>query len=142
MQISRKADYALRAMVILAGASPDRSLQAQELAETGAIPAKFLEQILLLLKRADILQSKRGVGGGYRLNREARNISLADVVETVDGELVRLADAERYPQFSGAEGLDSSLKQAEEAVNSRLRAISIEDVIKFGSGEVMAGAGI
>ena len=85
MQISRKADYALRAATILAGLAPDRTMQAQELAEEGRIPIKFLEQILLVLKKAGILRSKRGVGGGYRLNRESRHISLAEIFEAVDG---------------------------------------------------------
>ena len=91
MQISRKADYALRAMTILGSLSPDRTMQAQELASAGKIPTKFLEQILLVLKRSGLLKSKRGVGGGYRLGRESRLISVAEVIETVDGELVSLS---------------------------------------------------
>jgi Rrf2 family protein len=142
MQISKKADYALRAMAILAALPPGKTLQAQELAETGKVPIKFLEQILLVLKRADLLRSKRGVGGGYRLGRESRLISVADVIEAVDGELLRFLDAKDYPVFPGASGITQCLTAAEEATNRRLRETSIEDLIRQDVGDAMVGYGI
>ena len=120
MQISKKADYALRAMAILATLPPDRTMQAQEMADVGKVPIKFLEQILLILKRGGFLRSKRGVGGGYRLGRESRLISVADVIEVVDGELLRFLDAMDYPDFPGASGIMQCLGAAEEATNSLL----------------------
>lgn len=142
MQISKKADYALRAMAILAALPPDRTMQAQEIAESGKIPIKFLEQILLVLKRADFLRSKRGVGGGYRLARESRLISVADVIEAVDGELLRFLDQSDYPSFPGASGIVESLEKAEEATNTQLRGTSIEDLIRRDVGDAMVGYGI
>lgn len=142
MQISKKADYALRAMAILAALPPEKTLQAQELAETGKIPIKFLEQILLILKRGGFLRSKRGVGGGYRLGRESRLISVADVIEAVDGELLRFLDAKDYPAFPGASGIVQCLGAAEEATNRRLRETSIEDLIRQDVGDAMVGYGI
>ena len=142
MQFSRKADYAIRAVTLLGSLGPDRSMQAQELAEAGKIPIKFLEQILLVLKRAGILRSKRGVGGGYRLNRESRLISVAEVIEAVDGELVQLIDPEDYPRFDGADGVSFCLTEAENAINGKLRDTSIEDLIRYDEGDRMAGAGI
>ncbi len=142
MQISKKADYALRAMVILAALPPEKSLQAQELAEIGKIPIKFLEQILLVLKRADFLRSKRGVGGGYRLGRESRLISVAEVIEAIDGELLRFLDDSDYPDFPGATGLLQYLGAAEEATNRQLRDTSIEDLIRRDLGDAMVGYGI
>lgn len=142
MQISKKADYALRAMAILAALPPEKTLQAQELAETGKVPIKFLEQILLVLKRADLLRSKRGVGGGYRLGRESRLISVADVIEAVDGELLRFLDTKDYPAFPGASGITQCLGAAEEVTNRRLRETSIEDLIRQDVGDAMVGYGI
>ena len=142
MQISRKADYGLRAVTLLAALPPDRTLQAQELAEAGRIPIKFLEQILLVLKRAGILRSKRGVGGGYRLERESRLISVADVIEAVDGELVRFIEESELPSFDGASGLVHFLGDAEETVNEKLRQISIEDLLRHDAGDSMVGYGI
>ena len=142
MQISRTADYGLRAVTLLAALPPHRTLQAQELAEAGRIPIKFLEQILLVLKRAGILRSKRGVGGGYRLDRESRLISVADVIEAVDGELVSLVDREDLPPFEGSAGLAYFLAEAESAVNARLRETTIEDLVRHDAGDSMVGYGI
>ena len=142
MQISRKSDYALRATTILATLPPDRSLQAQELAEIGKIPIKFLEQILLVLKRSGILHSKRGVGGGYRLNKESRLITLAEVIESVDGELVHFVEADEIPGFEGAAGLKHFLSETESLVNERLRSITIEDLTSHDAGDSMVGYGI
>lgn len=142
MQISKKADYALRAMAILAALPPDRSLQAQELAEAGRIPIKFLEQILLVLKRGGFLRSKRGVGGGYRLDRASRLITVAEIVEAADGELLRFLDAKSYPDFPGSTGILRCLKEAEEATNRKLRETTLEDLIHPDVGEAMVGYGI
>lgn len=142
MQISKKADYALRAMAILAALPPDGTMQAQELAETGKVPIKFLEQILLVLKRAGFLRSKRGVGGGYRLARESRFISVAEVIEAVDGELLRFLDGTNYPDFPGAIGILQCLGAAEEATNRHLRETSLEDLIRPELGDAMVGYGI
>jgi Rrf2 family protein len=142
MQISKKADYALRAMAILAALPPDRSLQAQELAETGRIPTKFLEQILLVLKRAGLLRAKRGVGGGYRLGRESRLVTVAEIVEAVDGELLRFLEARGYPDFPGASGILRCLAEAEEATNRKLRETTLEDLVRSDEADTMVGFGI
>ena len=142
MQISRKADYAVRAMTILAGLPPDRTMQAQEMAEAGKIPIKFLEQILLVLKNSGMLRSKRGVGGGYRLNRESRLISLAEIIETVDGELVHLVDRDDFPSFDGSAGIIHYLGSAEEGLNKALRKTTLEDVAGHDAGDSMVGYGI
>ncbi|MEM9282435.1 MAG: Rrf2 family transcriptional regulator, partial [Verrucomicrobiota bacterium] len=69
MKVSKKAEYALQAVLAMARAPKNQPVQIQELAEAENIPVKFLEQILLTLKKGQLLQSKRGVGGGYQLNR-------------------------------------------------------------------------
>ncbi len=142
MQISKKADYALRAMAILAALPPDRTMMAQEMADAGKIPIKFLEQILLVLKRGGFLRSKRGVGGGYRLGLESRLISVADIIEAVDGELLRFLDSKDYPEFPGAAGIVRCLAGAEDATNRQLRDTSIEDLIRPDVGDAMVGYGI
>ena len=139
MKISKKAEYALRAMVILADSPPDQPYQIQDLAAKGGVPVKFLEQILLALKRAGLLKSKRGVGGGYQLNREPRAISVADVIEPIDGSLCSLApDAAEMPDFRGGNGLRETLQKIDATVNEKLRAQSLEDIL---DSESDAGAG-
>ncbi len=147
MTISRKADYALRAMTLLAGAPPDRPMLIHELAEAGGIPLKFLEQILLILKRGGLLRSKRGVGGGYHLDKPARQISVADIVSLVDGGLCSLAGDDGgtgsdAPEFPGSGGLRASLEEIDELVNSRLRAVTLDDILQRDAPDSMLAFGI
>lgn len=144
MTISRKAEYALRAMTLLAGAPPDRPMLIHELAEAGGIPLKFLEQILLVLKRGGLLRSKRGVGGGYHLDKPARQIALADIIALIDSRLCTLAPAETddAPEFTGARGLRASLTDIDALVNGQLRAVSLEDVLQRDTPDAMLAFGI
>jgi Rrf2 family protein len=87
--ISQRAKYALRALVALARA-PDGSLVTSEIAIQQRIPRKFLEQILLGLKRSGIVQSKRGKLGGYALLKPADMITFGEVLRLIDGPLAPL----------------------------------------------------
>jgi Rrf2 family protein len=91
MRISKRGEYGLRAMIELATwdlENPGPHLvQIKDLAERQKIPAKFLEQILLSLKNAGLLQSKMGIGGGYYLSRSASEITLGHIVRVLDGPL-------------------------------------------------------
>jgi Rrf2 family protein len=89
--ISQKAKYALRALVILARAhDDDEALTIAEVSERQNIPKKFLEQILLDLKRHGLLDSRRGKNGGYALLRPADNITFGEVLRIVDGPIAPL----------------------------------------------------
>jgi Rrf2 family protein len=85
--LSQKSRYALRALLVLAARSETGPLQISEIAETAGVPRKFLEQILLELKKPGIVQSHRGRSGGYSLGRPAKNISFADILRVTDGPL-------------------------------------------------------
>ncbi|GHI08005.1 Rrf2 family transcriptional regulator [Streptomyces cellostaticus] len=88
MRISARADYAVRAVLELAVRQDDGPVKAEEIAAVQDIPHKFLEGILGDLRRAGIVDSRRGGGGGYRLARPAAAITVADVVRGVDGPIV------------------------------------------------------
>lgn len=85
MKVSTRADYAARALLSLALHGLDRPTSVKEIAERTGLPQPYLEQILLAVKGAGIVRSKRGVGGGYVLARPPAAITLADVVAAVDG---------------------------------------------------------
>jgi Rrf2 family protein len=85
--LSRKARYALRALYVLANDEARGPVLIAELAERERIPHKFLELILLELRNAGILRSKKGKGGGYSLARPAREVTLGQVIRVVDGPL-------------------------------------------------------
>jgi Rrf2 family protein len=90
MRLSKRGEYGLRAMIILAHAykeSPDAMVQIKEVSEQDKIPAKYLEQILLALKNAGMLQSRMGIGGGYYLARQPKDINLGQIVRVLDGPL-------------------------------------------------------
>jgi Rrf2 family protein len=95
MRISKKAEYALRALVAIA--RQPRSWAIQELSAQENIPIKFLEQILLALRHAGLLASKRGVGGGYTLLRAPGEITLREVLRVLDGPLAPVPCAAEQP---------------------------------------------
>lgn len=87
--ISQKAKYALRALIALAQAG-DRALLISEISEAKRIPKKFLEQILLELKRQGIVNSRRGRNGGYALLKDPSEIFFGQVIRIIDGPLAPL----------------------------------------------------
>ena len=94
MRISNKGLYALEALVLLARNYPDGVLRIHEIAVTEEIPEKFLELILLELKRARLVDSLRGAKGGYKLKRPPSKIFMGEVIRTIDGPLAPFGDAE------------------------------------------------
>jgi Rrf2 family protein len=86
VQLSARADYALRAAIELAAAQ-DSHVTAEQLAQAQAIPGKFLEAILTSLRRSNIVRSQRGPDGGFWLARPAAEISVADIIRAIDGQL-------------------------------------------------------
>ncbi len=95
MRISKKAEYALRALVAMA--REPRSWSIHELSTRESIPIKFLEQILLALRHAGLLASKRGAGGGYTLLRAPGEITLREVLRILDGPVTPVACAAEQP---------------------------------------------
>lgn len=88
MKISAKAEYAVRAALELAAAFEDGApLKAEVISRAQEIPAKFLESILLDLRRADLVRSQRGAVGGYWLSKEPVEVMIADIIRAVDGPL-------------------------------------------------------
>src|SRR5688572_4005161 len=85
--LSQKARYAVRALLTLANGSGAEPLVISDIAEVARVPKKFLEQILLDLKHRGMVHSVRGKHGGYRLSRPADQISLAEIIRTIDGPL-------------------------------------------------------
>jgi Rrf2 family protein len=85
LQISRKIDYALRALIFLAGTAEGRIATLQEMADTLTLPREFLAKILKALSARGLVRSTRGVRGGYQLARSPRTISFLDAIEAAGG---------------------------------------------------------
>lgn len=88
MRVSAKSDYALRALIEMAGRVDGKAVSAEELGRLQDIPHGFLQAILADLRRAGLVMSQRGQSGGWRMGRPADTISVADVIRSVDGPLV------------------------------------------------------
>src|SRR5438034_10156438 len=124
MRVSAKVDYALRACAELAAAG-DGPVKGDRLAQAQQIPLKFLENILLDLKHAGLVQSQRGTEGGYWLAKDPAEISLADVIRAVEGPIANVR-GERPEQVEYA-GAAEALREVWIAVRGSLRAV-LEEV--------------
>ena len=87
MKVSTRGDYASRALLSLALHRDDGPTSVRDIADRTGLPQPYLEQILLALKGAGLVRSKRGAGGGYVLSRDPSEITLAQIVSAVDGPI-------------------------------------------------------
>ncbi len=86
LELTRRGDYAVRAMLALARVEEGRRLSARAIATQMTIPVRFLPQVMADLVRADLVDAVIGRSGGYRLSRDPARISLLDVIEAVEGD--------------------------------------------------------
>jgi Rrf2 family protein len=141
VKVSTRGDYAARALVSLAlHAVESGPTSVRDIAERTGLPQPYLEQILLALKGAGIVRSKRGVGGGYVLARAAEDITLADIVSAVDGPIV--AGDFGLPHQDGAcdhEGqcvLLALWGDVGEQMRRQLAAVTLADVRDMAQGQL------
>ena len=139
MRVSTRGDYASRALLSLAlHADGEGPTSVRDIAERTGLPQPYLEQILLALKGAGLVRSKRGVGGGYVLARPAGQITLSQIVSAVDGPIVA-GDFGR-PHEDGAcdhEGqcvLLSVWADVGEHMRSHLDSFTLEDMVARARG--------
>jgi len=129
MRTTAKVDYAVRAAVELA-ASGDAPVSAERIADAQDIPVNFLENILLDLRRAGIVESRRGAAGGYLLAKPADEIALADVVRAVEGPLASVRGLS--PDALEYNGSSTHLREVwvalRAAVRSVLEHVTVADV--------------
>jgi len=90
VSVSSKGIYALAAMYVLAHATGQRAMQIKEIAAMTAISHGYLEQILSVLRKADLVTSIRGAGGGYRLARRPSEITALEIIEVMEGPLFQM----------------------------------------------------
>jgi Rrf2 family protein len=130
MQIPAKADYAIRALVSLAVADDSRS--AEQLAEEQQLPPKFLGAILSDLRRAGLVHSHRGAGGGFHLMKPAEDITVATVLRVLGGPMAGVRG--QRPEDLHYEGTAAPLQQVWVAVRRSLRDVlehvTIADIAK------------
>jgi Rrf2 family protein len=124
VHISAKADYALRVLLTLVaaeGTSPVKPVKAESLAVANELPVKFVENILVNLRRAGLVSSHRGIEGGYRLARPASEITAAEVMRAVDGPLADVRGLR--PEAAEYTGPAEHLRDVWVAVRASLRMV-------------------
>jgi Rrf2 family protein len=131
VRVSAKGEYAIRAMLDLAMHDGESLSPIQDIASRQRIPQRYLEQVLLQLKRGGLLHSKRGSAGGYRLARAADRITVGDVLRAVEGPPVGI-DTSRRAGRAGVEDPASDLadlwRQVAEAVAAVVDQVTLDDL--------------
>jgi Rrf2 family protein len=131
MRVSAKADYAVRAAVELAAAGGE-PVKGDRIAEAQSIPLNFLENILLDLKQAGIVGSRRGPDGGYWLDRPAAEVTVADIMRAAEGPLASVR-GER-PESVSFDGVAEPVQDIWIALRANVRAVlegvTLADVVK------------
>jgi len=137
VRISAKADYAVRALVVLARhANPHEGpITVDRIAREGGIPPRFLEGILAEVRRAGLVDSKRGAEGGYRVARDPGDIRVADVVRVIDGPIMQVAgrdpDDVDYPPALTA--IREVWRAAGDGAERALDAVTLADLLTDGA---------
>lgn len=121
MRISAKADYAVRAALELAASPDGKPVKGTKLAEAQHIPLQFLEHILLDLKHAGLIKTKRGARGGYWLAEPPSSVTVADVIRAVEGPLANIQDLS--PEETHYDGVAKRLRDVWIAVRQNLREV-------------------
>jgi Rrf2 family protein len=121
VRITAKTDYAVRAAVELAANTSDHPVKGERIAQAQGIPLRFLENILVQLRQAGIVVSRRGAEGGYRLALPADQITVADVIRAIDGPLAGVS-GER-PEKLTFPGVAAPLRDVWVAVRASLRGV-------------------
>jgi Rrf2 family iron-sulfur cluster assembly transcriptional regulator len=139
VRVSTRGDYASRALLSLAlHGSLETPTSVRDIAERTGLPQPYLEQILLALKGAGLVRSKRGVGGGYVLARDPASITLAQIVSAVDGPIVAGDFGE--PHADGAcdhEGqcvLLALWAEVGETIRTHLQSFTLADMVTRARG--------
>src|SRR5687767_4520667 len=136
MKLSTRGEYALRALLVLGQdyEEDDSVVRIQEISTLQNIPKRFLEQILNDLKSARIVESKRGVSGGYRLSRPPEEITLAEIIRHIEGALapVSCVSERFYEKCSCPDearcAIRSVMKEARDAVVKVVERITLAEL--------------
>lgn len=138
MKLSLRGEYALRALVVLGLNYEQREavVRIQTISEQQNIPKRFLEQILNDLRSGGLLESRRGVSGGYRLRRSPEQITLAEVIRRIEGPLapVRCVSERFYKPCSCPDearcGVRSVMKDVRDAIVKILENVTVAELCR------------
>ncbi|MCP9455075.1 MAG: Rrf2 family transcriptional regulator [Nitrospira sp.] len=134
MKVSKRALYGILAVIDLAMHAKDMPVRARTIARRQAIPLKFLEQVLSTMKKAGVIQSVRGAQGGYMLLKEPRALSVADILQVLDGPVAAPAStngiASRPPLSQQEVLLGHIWRRVAQAEQEVLQQITVDQLVE------------
>jgi Rrf2 family protein len=130
LRLSKRTEYGLRAVVQLARLWPRNFVQSRDLSQQEGLPNKFLESILLALRRGGFLESKVGSGGGYRLSRAPKDISVGDLIRRLEGRLTVKEAAPTTEQSPGKLAVRLINDKLTDATDQVLDAMTLEELVE------------
>jgi len=133
LKLSNKGRYGVRAVFDIAFHGGGSATQVKHIAERQAIPPRFLEQIFQELKKAGIVTSKRGPRGGYTLARPASEISMGDIIRTLEGPLTMSDDD--AGEGAGRALTNAAFRALAADMEACLDAVTIEDLCERGEAD-------
>ena len=130
MKVSLRSTYGIMAAVDLAMQGGSAPIQAKAIARRQGIPARFLEQVLHAMKKAGLVSSQRGAQGGYVLSKKPSDVSVAEILEALEGPFLRMTEANGRAHLATASGtlLAKVWDRVQEAERHVLEAISVEEL--------------
>lgn len=138
MRLSKRTEYGLRAVVQLAKLWPRNFVQARDLAQQEELPNKFLESILLALRRGGFLESKVGSGGGYRLSRSPKEIGVGDLIRRLEGRLTvkegAVGTGEQSPGNAAVRLINEKLTEAMDHVLDEMTLAELVEQVHRATG--------
>lgn len=133
MKLSTKSEYALLALVDLASQREGARVRIEDIAERQRIPRKYLERILLTLRKGGYLRSRRGKRGGYELAKDPARISLAEIVRLMDGPLASVRSASKYfyahSPIEQNRALTKLFREIRDAVARKMEATTLASLV-------------
>ena len=130
MRLSKRTEYGLRAIVQLARLEPRTYIQSKDLVAREDLPNKFLESILLALRRGGFLESKVGSGGGYRLSRSPKQIQVGELIRRLEGRLTVKEEAAVSDPSPGQVAFHLLNERLTDAVDQVLDAMTLDELME------------
>ncbi len=130
VRLSKRTEYGLRAVVQLARLWPQGFIQSRDLSKQEDLPNKFLESILLALRRGGFLESKVGSGGGYRLSRSPREILVGDIIRRLEGRLTQKETPPAPDASPGTVAVRLINQRLTEATDEVLDNMTLEELLE------------
>lgn len=137
MKLSTKGRYGLRAVLDLALHSNEEAISLSSIAERQSISISYLEQLIAKLRKAGIVESKRGAQGGYSLAKPAEEISVGDILRALEGDLHPVDCAEIYGGTSTCSGSDMCVtkyvwKRISDSIDAAVDALMLSELVEEG----------